>query len=78
MGKMKVFFIFSTIPKESGFKRDYRWTVKRTGLEENHAGQGGTFITIKNHDQTCCNRAIDTTPAKVDGHPMYIQSEMVI
>ncbi len=68
--EMKVVFIYSTVPKGSGYKRDYRGTVKTQ--KENHAGHGAAFITIKNQDQTCCARAIVTAKAKLDNDPKYV------
>ncbi|MCP3663059.1 MAG: hypothetical protein GY696_11280, partial [Gammaproteobacteria bacterium] len=64
--EMRVVFIYSTVPKGSGFKRDYRGMVKTQ--KEDHAGHGAAFITIQNKDQTCCARAIITAQAKLDGH----------
>ncbi|MCP3667139.1 MAG: hypothetical protein GY696_32385, partial [Gammaproteobacteria bacterium] len=67
--EMRVVFIYSTVPKGSGYKRDYRGTVKTQ--KENHAGHGAAFITIKNQDQTCCARSIITAKAKLDNDPKY-------
>ncbi|MCP3661945.1 MAG: hypothetical protein GY696_05510, partial [Gammaproteobacteria bacterium] len=38
--EMRAVFIYSRVPKGTGFKRDYRGTVKEQ--KENHAGHGGT------------------------------------
>ncbi len=67
--EMRAVFIYSRVPKGTGFKRDYRGTVKEQ--KENHAGHGGTFITIKNEDNSCCPRAIITAQAKVDNDPKF-------
>ncbi|MCP3668114.1 MAG: hypothetical protein GY696_37425 [Gammaproteobacteria bacterium] len=67
--EMRVVFIYSTIPKGQGFKRDYQGSVKEH--KEKHAGHGSAFITIKNQDKSCCARAIVTAKAKVDKDPKY-------
>ncbi|MCP4339606.1 MAG: hypothetical protein GY799_12120 [Desulfobulbaceae bacterium] len=66
---MKVIFTYSQLPIGSGYKRDYQGSVKNH--KEKISGHGGTFISIKNEDNTCCARAIITAKANLDNDPKW-------